>query len=51
VRILAHRAVEKLDLAATLLEFLHEEHLVAVVARQAIRRGDEQTLALADRIP
>lgn len=53
MRILTHRPLQKLDLAATPLEFLEQEHLVEVVARQIDWRGDQQTIELmpVDRIP
>src|SRR5262245_1417405 len=53
MRILTHRPLQKLDLAATPLEFFEQEHLVDVVARQSIWRGDQQTIELmpVDRIP
>jgi len=37
MRMVTRRLIEKLDLASTSLKFFHEEHLVDVVAGQAIR--------------
>lgn len=44
VRIVAHRPVEELDGHAVFLQFLDQEHLVHVVARQPIRRGDQDAV-------
>jgi hypothetical protein len=53
MRILTHRPLEKVDLTATPREFVEQEHLVDVVARQTIWRGDQQPIELmpADGIP
>lgn len=39
MRILAHRAIQKLDLTAALGELVEEEHLMDIVTGQAIRGG------------
>jgi hypothetical protein len=44
VRILAHGPVDKLDLAPSLFKFLHQEHLMDVVASQAIRGSDHYSI-------
>lgn len=44
VRILAHRPVEELDLSTVPLQLLDQEHLVRVVARQPVRRGDQDAV-------
>jgi hypothetical protein len=41
MRILAHRAVEELHLAAMSLQLLQQQNLMHVVARQPVRRGDQ----------
>ena len=53
MRILTHRPLQKFDLAATLREFVEQEHLVDVVARQTIWRGNQQPIERmpADGIP
>ncbi len=41
MRIVTHRTVNKQHLAATVMEFLHEESLVDILAREPVRRRDE----------
>src|SRR3712207_4908133 len=49
VGILAHRPLHELYSAAALLQFLEEQHLVDVLARQPVRRGNQQHLELGHR--
>ena len=42
--VLTHRPVEELDLASRCGEFLKQEHLVDVVARQTVGRGDQHDI-------
>jgi hypothetical protein len=44
MRIIIHGAIEKLHLTPVLREFLNHEHLMDIVAGQAIWRRDEGTL-------
>jgi hypothetical protein len=44
VWVLTHGPVQKLDLTAPLGEFVHEEHLMHIVAGQAIRSGHQDPL-------
>jgi hypothetical protein len=44
VRIIAHRAIQKLDLAAGALQFFQDYHLMQVVASQPIRCGNEHQI-------
>ncbi len=44
VRVTAHRPVEELDLRPVLLQLLDQEHLMDVVAGQAVRRGDQDAI-------
>src|SRR3954468_15003248 len=44
VRVLAHRPVEELDHRAMSLQFLDEQHLMHIVARQAVWRGDQDAV-------
>ena len=47
VRVVAHRAVEELGGAAGLRPLLEEHHLVDVVAREPVGRGDQHAVDLA----
>ena len=47
VRVVAHRPVEELGGAAGLRPLLQQHHLVHVVAREAVGRGDEHAVDLA----
>jgi hypothetical protein len=47
MRVLTHGPLQKLNLAATPVQFFEEHHLVDVVARQAIRGGDEDEVQRA----
>ena len=53
MRILTHWPLEKFDLAATSRNFVEQQHLVDVVARQTIWRGNQQPIELmpTDGIP
>ena len=44
VRVTAHRPVEELHLRPMLLQLLDQEHLMNVVASQAVRRGDQDAI-------
>jgi hypothetical protein len=44
MRIITHGTVQKFDLAATLGEFVDQQHLMDIVARQPIGCGDEHAL-------
>jgi hypothetical protein len=44
VRVAAHRPVEEHHLRPVLLQLLDQEHLVHVVARQPVRRGDQDAV-------
>src|SRR3954454_10427247 len=44
MRIAAHRSVEEVHHRPVLLQFLNEQHLMDIVARQPIRRGDEDAV-------
>src|SRR5262245_52476624 len=44
MRIIAHRSVHKHHLAAMLSEFVDQEHLVDIVARQTIGSGEQHKL-------
>ena len=44
VWILAHRPVEELDHCAVSLQLFDQQYLVHVVARQPVRRGDQDTV-------
>ena len=46
VRVLAHRAVDEHRLAASPRQFLQQEHLVDVFAREPVRRGDQDHVQL-----
>ena len=43
MRIITHGPLDKLDPTATLGEFIDQEHLMHIVACQAIGRGDQHT--------
>ena len=47
VRVVAHGPVEELGGAAGLRPFLHEHHLVHVIAREAVGGGDQHAVDLA----
>ena len=49
VRILAHRPVQKLDLAAVPAQLVDEQHLVDIVAGQPVGRGDHHQVNLGQR--
>jgi hypothetical protein len=49
VRILAHRAIEKLDVAARPFELLQQEHLVDIVACQTVGCGEDDLVTLRGR--
>lgn len=53
VRILAHRPVQKLDLAALLLELFEQHHLMDVIARQTVGGRQHQPVdkTLPDSVP
>src|SRR5262245_6398350 len=42
--VVTHRSIQKLDLAAALSEFIDKQHLVDIVARQAVGGGDQHAL-------
>jgi len=44
VRILAHRPLEKLDLAATFFQFLDQEHLIDILAGQSVWSRDQNPI-------
>lgn len=44
MRVITHRAIQKLDLAAALGEFVDQQHLMDIVARQAIGSGNQHAL-------
>src|SRR3954467_15646350 len=44
MRVLAHRPVEKLHDPAVSLQFLDQQHLAHIVARQSVRRGDQEAV-------
>jgi len=44
-----HRAIKELDLAAEALQLLEQEYLMDIVARQAIRVGDQDEVDLSGR--
>jgi hypothetical protein len=44
MRILAHRAVQKLNATAGLRKFVQQEDLMGVIAGQAIRGGEQQAV-------
>ena len=47
VRILAHRAVEKFDLAAMRFELFEQQHLMDIIARQPVGRGQHHPIDAA----
>jgi hypothetical protein len=49
VWILAHRPIEELDHRAISLQFFDQQHLMHVVARQPIRRGDQDAVQSGTR--
>lgn len=44
VGILAHRSLEKLDLAATFFQFLDQEHLIDILACQSVWSRDQNPI-------
>jgi hypothetical protein len=44
MRIAAHRPVEEVHHRPVLLQLLNQQHLMDIVARQPIRRGDEDAV-------
>ena len=44
VGILAHRSLEKLDLAATFFQFLDQEHLIDILAGQSVWGRDQNPI-------
>src|SRR4051794_40186263 len=44
MRVVTHRPIQELDLAAGVLQFIHDNHLLDVVPREAIRFGDQHPI-------
>ena len=44
VRIVTHESIDKLHLASRSFEFLHQQHLMHIVASQAIRGSDDHPI-------
>ena len=44
MRVITHRSIQKLDLAAALGQFVDQQHLMDIVARQAIGCSDQEQL-------
>ncbi len=47
MRIMAHGSIQKFNRTAGLLEFFQQHHLVHVIARQTVRRRDQNAVQLA----
>lgn len=47
MRIIIHRAIQKFDFAAELFEFVENDHLLDIVASQAVRSGYYHSIKLS----